>query len=170
MAGSEMPGAGSRMTRCGRCNEEITAGYFCPECRSALGALHLPSPSSYKAASISPPGARMKRDHARRLTSRRDARVWRELILMDRGLSIGIRANDAVLLRLCLTSPIPHSGDVFHDAVLHFAIKAHHGKDGRQYTVIAEGHSLPAVRTRTEALAQLVSQVHCWTASQSHGA
>lgn len=154
------------MTYCGRCNEEIEAGFFCATCRAELGALHLGNASPYQTLSAPPRSVRVRPDHIPRVAPLADQHGWQELILLDRGLSIDIRANDALLLRKCLSCPIPEPGEARQGTVLHFAIQMCNRNGGRRYTVITEQRPLPAVKTRAEALIQLVSQVRRRLASK----
>src|SRR5262249_53876798 len=154
------------MNRCARCNTSIDNGFVCLPCRSDLHALatgapptrrqrscDLPSPIS----TLTPEGDRKQSSPRREKTPVRYG--WNQILLLDGGLSIEIRANDLDLLRQCLTCRLLENTPNVGHAAFYYLIDASSGPAGRHYTVISGNRTLAVVSNRAEVLRSLISDL-----------
>jgi len=143
------------MNQCGRCNATIRFGFFCNSCLSFFAGL-AENHSAEPARSLHRLSAPLRQATARQL-----ARGWHETVMVDRGLSIGLRTNDSKLLRDFFSCLAPVSDlSLAETGDHHYSIEARARAHGRRYALAAGNRKIGVVDTRAEAIMCVLSDLH----------
>lgn len=151
------------MTQCGRCNSPIRFGFFCNSCLSFFSGLdesHLVDSRRSLSRQSGP---------IRYATPGNKGRDRHEILMVDRGLSIGLRTNDPEALRMFFSCLVPASDLSFADSGdYRYSIEAQPRAHGRRYALSVGDRTLGVVETRAEAVMCLLSHLHWKIAQSSH--
>lgn len=148
------------MNHCGRCNA-TTQHAFCRACIAFFSRLTEPYP-----AESAQPLLRSPAD-LRRAATVQSLSGWREVVMVNRGLSVGLRANESKLLEEFFSCPVPLSDFSFAGAGdYRCCIDARAGTHGRSYVLSLGRQRIGVLNNRAGAVMCLLSHLH-WKIVQS---